>query len=220
MALTEGDVGDDAAGLVGAGAERQAPERPAGHPPLRDFEGVAGDDRGDELVLQRPPLEFALQQFDRIDRALAVGDEHDRTAVIVVLHVIMEGSLDVAISASEDRIGVEAVEHAAHRPDGAGAVDRRERPADAGIAGELDLDSDPLFHARRQIGVEAGVARHRRVEIEAIDGSVGRGMGDDRGAIAVRAKLDRVRRRAGVVPTGEAHPVRRVRIVGGTGRPF
>ena len=149
-----------------------------------------------------------------------MGDDHDRAAVIVMLHIIAEARLDVAIGAGEDRIRIEPVEHAADGRDGARTIDRYERPADAGIAGELDLDGGALFHAGRQIGVEAGVARDGRIEIEAIGGRIGGGPGNDRRTIAVRAELDRVGRRAGVRAPRQAQPVRLVRIVGGTGRPF
>ena len=136
-----------------------------------------------------------------------MSDQYIGPPVIIVLHVMGEGGLDVEIGG--DAIGGDRLA-GHHRAQGGQrdlSVHRRIGPADLAKAGELGRDDAVFLVIGDHVGIRCQVIRHGRIDIEAINtrvcGSL-KGL-DTHAAIGLDdcgVEIDR----AGVLPAGPAQP--------------
>ena len=180
-----------AAGLAGAAAQRSLLERTADELAVRHEQVEARDDRQlHPARKRRVVLDLAGNQQLLHQAALAVADQHERTAVVAGRNIVAPGCEDVAIGEGERLVDFRARSEGGDRRNRHLAIDWNERPAHRGEARELDL-GDPLFlDVRPHVGIHARIGRDRRIEIEAVEGRV---LGDRGGLRPLHNPLDQAR---------------------------
>ena len=149
-----------------------------------------------------------------MDRALAMADQHEWPALIAMRQIVAPGGQHVGISGVEDRHRVLPAERRRDARHGGLAIDRCKGAADAREAGELGDRRGLLLDTRVHVAVEPRVARHRRIDVEAVDRRIGGRHG--LAARAIARRIERHRRQrigAGARLAREAQPARRIGIV-------
>ena len=109
----ERHVGDDAAGLPGAGAQGRRSEAAAGDPALGYLDVESDVKSGQHALRLGLVLDLLCEQPNQMDRALAVPDQNEGPAIVAMLQIMPPGGQHVAIGQIRDRRGVLAPEECA-----------------------------------------------------------------------------------------------------------
>lgn len=209
-------IGDHAARVVIGVAERDVREVAADVLPHRHLEAGAEQHDGDEPITQdRIRIDLVLDELGQHGRALRMPDEQHATAVVVVGDVLLPGVEDVTVGERGiDRNRRRSPELGDQRRQRDLTIDRREDAADRSQTCRLLADNEQLLvRTRHQIAVAARVGRDRRVDVEAVELRMARGLpplhlrvsvGLDDGGVEVVV--------AHVVDVGTAEPVGRIRV--------